>query len=97
MKRLIIIVFIIALLVTVVYAGLDAKDGLLIGVGSYTPATISASGTKGTITWDNRYIYIGIANNSWMRVELEAWGDSLLLETGDLILDEEGREIKVEK
>lgn len=97
MKRFIIIAFIVALLVTVVYAGLDAKDGLLIGVGSYTPATISALGTLGTITWDNRYIYIGIANNSWMRVELEAWGDSLLLETGDLILDEEGREIKVEK
>jgi len=97
MKRLIIIAFIIALLVTVVYAGLDAKDGLLIGVGSHTPATISALGTLGTITWDNRYIYVCIANNSWMRVELEAWGDSLLLETGDLILDEEGREIKVEK
>jgi len=96
-KRIIIIVFIIILLVTVVYAGLDAKDGLLIGVGSHTPADTGDTGTKGTITWDNRYAYVCIATNSWLRVELEAWGDKLLLETGDYLLTEDGRKIVLEQ
>ena len=93
MKRLVLILLVIAtILITVVYAGLDAKDGLLIGVGSYTPAHIGATGTLGTITWDSDYLYVCIANNSWKRAALSAWAitDVLLLDDGasKLLLDD---------
>lgn len=111
MKRLIVIFLIIAIiLITVVYAGLDAKDGKLINladptaatdgaskqyvdahiVAASTPADTGATGTLGTVTWDNQYIYVCIAEDSWLRMELNAWGDSFLLETGDVILNEAG-------
>lgn len=111
MKRLVVIFLIIAvLLISVVYAGLDAKDGKVINVATptdgtdaankdyvdahivatATPASTSATGTTGTVAWDNQYIYVCIAEDSWLRMELEAWGDNLLLETGDVILNEAG-------
>ena len=111
MKRLVVIFFIIAvILISVVYAGLDAKDGKVVNVATptagtdaankdyvdahivatSTPASTSATGTTGSIVWDNQYVYICIAEDSWLRQELNAWGDNFLLETGDVILNEAG-------
>lgn len=111
MKRVLVIFLIIAtILITVVYAGLDAKDGKVINVATptegtdaankdyvdafiapdSTPASTHATGTVGSVVYDNQYIYVCIADDSWLRIELNAWGDSLLLETGDVILNEAG-------
>jgi len=40
---------------------------------SYTPATSSSTGVKGQITWDNSYVYICIATNTWKRAALSTW------------------------
>lgn len=85
MKRWVLIFLIIViLLITVVYAGLDAKSGKLIGVGSFPPSNISSPGSIGTITWDSNWIYVAIANNSWKRAALSTWAitDVLLLNDG---------------
>lgn len=93
MKKGIVIFLIIAiLLITMVYAGLDAKLGKLIGVGSYPPSSISSPGDTGTMTWDNSYFYVCIATNSWKRAALTTWAvtDVLLLDDGasKLLLDD---------
>lgn len=38
-----------------------------------TPASASATGTTGTITWDSNYIYICTATNTWKRVAIASW------------------------
>jgi hypothetical protein len=38
-----------------------------------TPASASATGTVGTITYDNDYIYICIATDTWKRVAISTW------------------------
>jgi hypothetical protein len=38
-----------------------------------TPASATATGTVGTITYDNDYIYICIATNTWKRVGIATW------------------------
>lgn len=43
-------------------------------VGSNAPATASSAGTVGTITYDNDYIYVCIATNTWERVAIATWG-----------------------
>ena len=110
-KRILVILFLItAVLVGVVFAGLDAKDGKVTNVAdptegtdaankdyvdahivaTSTPSSTHATGTVGTITWDNQYVYVCIATDSWLRMELNAWGDKLLLESGDALLNEDG-------
>lgn len=37
------------------------------------PASSSASGTQGSITWDNNYIYICVATDTWKRVALSSY------------------------
>lgn len=39
----------------------------------HTPASAAASGARGRISWDNDYIYICIANNTWKRVAISTW------------------------
>lgn len=111
MKRVIVIFLIIAtLLITVVYAGLDAKDGKVVNVATptegtdaankdyvdafiapgNTPASMGATGTVGSIVWDNNNVYVCIGNNSWVLFELQAWGDTMIDEAGDTMLFEEG-------
>jgi len=111
MKRAVVIFLIIAiLLITVVYAGLDAKDGKVVNVATPTegtdaankdyvdghivatgtPSSTHGTGTTGTIVWDNEAVYVCIATDSWLRIELNAWGDKLLLESGDALLNEDG-------
>lgn len=44
-----------------------------IRVASSPPASASATGTQGTITWDSSYIYVCIATNTWKRVAIASW------------------------
>lgn len=37
------------------------------------PATASAAGTAGTIAWDNGFIYVAVATNTWKRVAIATW------------------------
>jgi|13_taG_2_1085334.scaffolds.fasta_scaffold06596_8 hypothetical protein len=46
-------------------------DGLQ--VATSTPASASATGTAGTISWDADYIYICTATNTWKRVAIASW------------------------
>jgi lysophospholipase L1-like esterase len=48
-----------------------ASGGLV--VPTSTPASASATGTTGTITWDASYIYICTATNTWKRVAIATW------------------------
>lgn len=45
----------------------------LFGCGGSTPASASATGTAGTITWDSSYIYVCTATNTWKRVAIATW------------------------
>jgi len=38
-----------------------------------TPASATATGTKGDICWDADFIYVCTATNTWMRAELNTW------------------------
>lgn len=111
MKRLFVIFLIIAIiLISVVYAGLDAKDGKVVNVATptegtdaankdyvdahiapnRTPSSMGAEGTVGSIVWDDNYVYVCIANNSWVWFELQAWGDTMIYEDGDTMIYEDG-------
>jgi hypothetical protein len=46
--------------------------GLLLPI-SFTPASASASGTAGQVTWDSSYIYVCTATNTWKRVAIATW------------------------
>jgi hypothetical protein len=37
------------------------------------PATATATGVVGTSTWDDSYLYICIATNTWKRVAISTW------------------------
>lgn len=45
----------------------------LVSVGGSTPASASATGTAGTITWDSSYVYVCTATNTWKRVAIATW------------------------
>jgi hypothetical protein len=40
---------------------------------NFTPTSAVANGTAGTISYDNNYIYVCVANNTWMRSALSTW------------------------
>jgi hypothetical protein len=40
---------------------------------SSPPASSSATGITGEITWDNDYIYMCVATNTWKRSQLTSW------------------------
>jgi hypothetical protein len=42
-------------------------------VATQTPASASATGTTGTITWDSDYIYVCTATDTWKRVAIATW------------------------
>ena len=59
---------------TVSYA-LSTAAGAPVDAGtlSATPASASATGTVGTMSWDANYIYICTATNTWKRVAIATW------------------------
>ena len=40
---------------------------------SNPPANAGAAGNAGQITWDNDYIYVCVAANTWKRVGIATW------------------------
>lgn len=65
-------------------SGATARTSLGLGTGdtpvfdgveiaSNPPASASATGTAGTITWDSNYIYVCVATNTWKRVAIATW------------------------
>ena len=40
---------------------------------SFTPASSSAAGVAGQITWDSNYVYVCIATNTWKRSPIGTW------------------------
>lgn len=40
---------------------------------SNTPASASSTGTVGQICWDNGYIYVCVASNTWKRAAISTW------------------------
>jgi len=57
---------------TATFAGAATIAGTVIHTLSATPATSTATGTVGTISWDASYIYICTATDTWRRVAI-AW------------------------
>lgn len=45
------------------------------GIPSYVPvpASSGASGTAGQMAYDNDYIYVAVAANTWRRIPLNDW------------------------
>ena len=41
--------------------------------GSFTPVSPDATGNVGNTFWDENYLYICIAGNTWKRVALSTW------------------------
>ena len=54
------------------YSGIVKINGDFLLSGR-TPASASAAGDAGIITWDNDYIYISVAANTWKRVAISTW------------------------
>ena len=55
------------------FAGAVTIAGTVVNTLSATPASASAAGTVGTISWDANYIYICTATNTWKRVAIATW------------------------
>jgi len=55
------------------FAGKSTFASTVIHTLSATPATSTATGTVGTISWDTGYVYICTTANTWKRVAIAAW------------------------
>jgi hypothetical protein len=55
------------------FAGAVTIAGTVIHTLSATPASATAAGTVGTMSWDANYIYICTATNTWKRVAIATW------------------------
>ena len=55
--------------------GLSVRDTGIITQGGVanTPASASATGAAGTISWDASYIYVCTATNTWKRAAIATW------------------------
>jgi hypothetical protein len=51
---------------------LDVRISVFEGISNATK-TSTSTGTKGQIAYDNSYIYICVATNSWIRAARTAW------------------------
>ncbi len=53
---------------------LNDVNRVVYGIASSAPpASATAAGTTGTITWDSSYIYVCVATNTWKRVAIATW------------------------
>lgn len=52
---------------------LDVDDDSIRIRNSFTPASSSSPGNVGEIAWDNGFVYICVAPNTWKRAELASW------------------------
>jgi len=51
----------------------EFSTGQIRVTNAYTPLSASAAGAVGSITWDNLYIYVCVATNTWKRVAISSW------------------------
>lgn len=56
-----------------VFTGTNTFAALGLRVGSSTPASASATGVAGTISWDANFLYVCTATNTWKRTALSTW------------------------
>ena len=52
---------------------LDVNSDILRLRMGKTPASATATGNAGDICWDNDYIYICVATNTWKRASIATW------------------------
>lgn len=52
---------------------LDVADNKLRIRTAQTPASAAAAGNQGEIAWDNSYVYVCTATNTWKRAALATW------------------------
>jgi hypothetical protein len=52
---------------------LNVNDNRITIATPFTPASSTATGTKGEVAWDDDYIYVCIDTDTWKRVALSAW------------------------
>lgn len=58
---------------TATQTDLSLNPGGSVLIGTQTPASASATGTAGTVTWDSSYIYVCTASNTWKRAAIATW------------------------
>jgi len=70
----------------------DAEDvtfGSAVLTSDGAPVSATATGTKGQIAFDSKYIYRCVATNTWKRASISNWTESVMLnEDGSKMLDE---------
>lgn len=44
-----------------------------LGIASDPPASATAPGVAGTVTWDSGFIYLCVATDTWKRVAIATW------------------------
>ena len=54
---------------TIDFATLSAN----VTISNTVPANSSSTGMAGNISYDSSYIYVCVANNTWMRASLTSW------------------------
>jgi hypothetical protein len=59
--------------VTMSGTAVTLASGVALVLPSTTPASASATGVAGTITWDSSYIYVCTATDTWRRVAIATW------------------------
>lgn len=52
---------------------LDVNGDMLRLREKYTPASSTAACSQGQISWDDKYVYVCVAQNHWKRTELSSW------------------------
>lgn len=53
--------------------GYDGTSDFEVAVNRGTPASASATGNAGWVAWDDSYIYVCTAANTWKRVAIATW------------------------
>lgn len=61
--------------VSVLISGVIKHTFLATGIvlPTSTPASASAAGVAGTVTWDSSFIYVCVATNTWKRIGIATW------------------------
>ncbi|MBP1934947.1 hypothetical protein [Ammoniphilus resinae] len=52
---------------------LDVDDNSVRIRQSFTPASSTSPGVQGEVAWDEKYVYVCVAPNTWKRTELSSW------------------------
>jgi hypothetical protein len=53
-------------------SGANPIDSIVI-TGTKTPASATDTGTKGTVCWDENYVYVCIDTDTWKRIAIATW------------------------